>query len=77
MMISLEKIVSRQLKPLSSRDNHATMKYEPGGSRATRGHLASYPCGSVGCSERTHAIAGYHTLMGMRGHAFAIERASA
>jgi hypothetical protein len=72
MMISLEKVLSRQLKPLCSRDNRV-MKYESGGSRANSGNLASYHCGSVGCSVRYNSTAGYYMLMGMSGHAYALD----
>jgi hypothetical protein len=72
MMISLENVLSRQLKPLCSRDNHV-MKYERGGSRANSGHLASYHCGSVGCSVRYNSTDGYYMLIGTLDHTYAIE----
>src|SRR5437016_13376295 len=72
MMISSENVLSRQLKPLCSRDNHV-MKYELGGSRANTGHFASYHCGSAGCSVRYNSTAGYHVLFGMPGHAYAVD----
>jgi len=72
MMISLENVLSRQLKPLCSRDNRV-MKYESGGSRANSGNLASYHCGSVGCSVRYNSTAGYYMLMEMSGHAYALD----
>ena len=72
MMISSENVLSRQLKPLCSRDNHV-MKYEVGGSRANTGHFASYHCGSAGCSVRYNSTAGYYMLFGMPGHAYAVD----
>src|SRR6267142_3188009 len=72
MMISLESILSPHLEPLCSRDNHV-MKYELGGSRANTGHLASYHCGSVGCSVRYNSTAGYYMLIGMPDHAYAVD----
>ena len=72
MMISSENVLNRHLKPLCSRDNHV-MKYERGGSRANSGHLASYHCGSVGCSVRYNSTDGYYMLIGTLGHAYAIE----
>jgi len=72
MMISSENVLSRQLKPLCSRDNHA-MKYEVGGSRANTGQFASYHCGSTGCSVRYNSTVGYHMLFGMPGHAYAVD----
>jgi hypothetical protein len=71
-MISSENVLSRQLKPLCSRDNQA-MKYESGGSRANTGHEASYHCGSVGCSVRYNSTDGYYMLIGMPGHAYAVD----
>ena len=71
-MVSSENVLSRELKPLCSRDNRE-MKYERGGSRANSGHLASYHCGSVGCSVRFNSAAGYHMLFGMPGHAYAVD----
>jgi len=72
MMISSENVLSRELKPLCSRENHV-MKYELGGSRANAGRLASYHCGSGGCSVRYNATAGYYMLIGMPGHAYAVD----
>jgi hypothetical protein len=72
MMISSENVLSGQLKPLCSRDNHV-MKYERGGSRANTGHSASYHCGSTGCSVRYNSVAGYYMLIGMLGHAYAVD----
>jgi hypothetical protein len=72
MMISSGNVLNRQLKPLCSRDNHV-MKYESGGSRANTGHLASYHCGSVGCSVRYNSTDGYYMLIGMAGHAYAVD----
>ena len=70
-MNSSINILSGHLKPLCSRDNHV-MKYEPGGPRANTGHLASYHCGSVGCSVRYNSTDGYYMLIGMPGHAYAV-----
>jgi hypothetical protein len=75
MAISSENILSRELKPLCSRDDHE-MKYERGGSRANSGHLASYHCGLVGCSVRFNSAAGYYMLFGMPGHAYAVDEPS-
>ena len=71
-MISSENVLNSHLKPLCSRDNHV-MKYETGGSRANTGNQASYHCGSVGCSVRYNATAGYYMLVGMPGHAYAVD----
>ena len=57
-MVSSENVLTGQLKPLCSRDNHV-MKYEVGGSRANSGNLASYHCGSIGCSVRYNSTDGY------------------
>ena len=75
MVISLENVLSRELKPLCSRDNHE-MKYERGGSRANSGHLASCHCGSGECSVRFNSAAGYYMLFGMPGHAYAVDEPS-
>jgi len=72
MMISSENVLNRQLKPLCSRDNQV-MKYESGGSRANTGHPPSYHCGSVGCSVRYNSTDGYYMLIGMPGHAYAVD----
>jgi hypothetical protein len=72
MMISSENVLNRHLNPLCSRDNHA-MKYERGGSRANPGNLASYHCGSVGCTVRYNSNAGYYVLFGMPDHTYAID----
>jgi len=72
MMNSSINILSGHLKPLCSRDNHL-MKYELGGSRANTWHLASYHCGSVGCSVRYNSTDGYYMLIGMPGHAYAVD----
>ena len=72
MMISSETVLSGRLKPLCARHNHV-MKYERGGSRANTGHLASYHCGSAGCSVRYNSTAGYYTLIGMPGQVYAID----
>jgi hypothetical protein len=70
MMISSENVLNRLLKPLCSRDNHV-MKYERGGSSAST--VASYHCGSAGCSVRYNSTAGYYMLIGMSGHAYAVD----
>src|SRR5258708_19687540 len=75
MMIWSENVLNRQLKPLCSRDNHA-MKYESGGSRANTGHQASYHCGSVGCSVRYNSTDGYYMLIGIPGHAYAVNESA-
>jgi len=72
MMISSENVLNRDLKPLCSRDNHV-MKYERGDSRANTGHLASYHCCSTGCSVRYNSVAGYYMLLGLPGHAYAVD----
>jgi hypothetical protein len=71
-MISSENVLIGQLKPLCSRDNHV-MKYERGGSRANAGHSASYHYGSTGCSVRYSPTAGYYSLIGIPGHAYAVD----
>ena len=71
-MNSSINILSGHLKALCSRDNHV-MRYELGGSRANTGHLASYHCGSVGCSVRYNSTDGYYMLIGMPGHAYAVD----
>ena len=58
MMNSSVDVLSSQLKPLCSRDNHV-MKYESGRSRANTGNQASYHCGSGGCSVRYNSIEGF------------------
>ena len=68
MKISVADVLSNQLKPLCSRDNHV-MKYEASGSRSNIGHQASYHCGFEGCSVRYDAIDGYYMLIGMPDHA--------
>jgi hypothetical protein len=72
MMISLENDLNRHLKPLCSRDNHL-MKYESCGSRANTGNLASYHCGSLGCSVRYNSTDGYFMLIGIPDHTYAVE----
>src|SRR5260370_22242346 len=72
MMMSSENVLNRQLKPRCSRDNHV-MKYESGGSRANTGHPLSYHCGSVGCSVRYNSTDEYYMLIGMPGHAYAVD----
>jgi hypothetical protein len=72
MMNSSMNVLSSHLNPLCSRDNHV-MKYERGGSRANTGHLASYHCGSIGCSVRYNSTAGYYMLVGMPGHAYPVD----
>jgi len=72
MMTSSADILSRHLKPLCSRDNHA-MKYESVGSRSNTGNRASYHCGFEGCSVRYNATDGYFMLIGMPNHANAVD----
>ena len=72
MTISPENVLSSQLKPLCSRDNHV-MNYEVGGSRANSGNLASYHCGSIGCSVRYNSTDGYFMLIGVPRHAYAVD----
>lgn len=72
MMNTSVDTLSSYLKPLCSRDNHV-MKYEAGGSRANTGNLASYHCGSVGCSVRYNSDDGYFMLIGMPDHANPVE----
>lgn len=72
MRIALVGTLSSHLRPLCSRDNHV-MKYESAGSRANSGDEASYHCGSVGCSARYNATNGYFMLIGMPGHANAVD----
>jgi hypothetical protein len=57
-MNSSVAVLSSQLKPLCSRDNHV-MKYESGRSRANIRNQASYHCGSGGCSVRYNSTDGY------------------
>jgi hypothetical protein len=64
MMITSDTVLSRQLRPLCPRDDHA-MEYELGSSGSNSGQRASYHCGLVGCSVRYNAITGYFMLMGM------------
>jgi hypothetical protein len=68
----LADVLSRQLKPLCPRDNQV-MKYESGGSRANTGYLASYHCGSIGCSVRYNSTDGYYMLFGVPGHEYAVD----
>jgi hypothetical protein len=72
MMISLENVLSRQLKPLCSRDNHV-MKYESAGSNANAGDQTSYHCGFEGCSVRYNSTEGYFMLIGTLDHAYAVD----
>jgi hypothetical protein len=72
MMISSENVLNRHLKPFCSRDNHV-MKYEVGGSRANFGNLASYHCGSIGCSVRYNSTDGYFVLIGIPGQTYAVD----
>ena len=55
MMNSSVDVLSSQLKPLCSRDNHV-MKYESGRSRANTGKQASYHCGSGGPLQRSYRL---------------------
>ena len=72
MTIASAEVLSSHLRPLCTRDNHV-MKYESGSSRANTGQLASYHCGSVGCSVRYNSTEGYYTLMGIAGHAYPVD----
>jgi len=72
MMNSSVAVLSSQLKPLCSRDNHV-MKYESGRSRANTGNQASYHCGSGGCSVRYNSTDGYYTLFGMPNHTYSVD----
>src|SRR5260370_11972342 len=72
MMNSSVDVLSSQLKPLCSRDNHL-MKYESGRSRANTGNQASYHCGSGGCSVRYNSTDGYYMLFGMPNHTYSFE----
>jgi hypothetical protein len=72
MIVASVDVLSRHLKPLCSRDNHV-MKYESGGSRSNTGDRASYHCGFVGCSVRYNSTDGYYMLVGMPGHANAVD----
>jgi hypothetical protein len=72
MIVASVDVLSRHLKPLCSRDNHV-MKYELGGSRSNTGDRASYHCGFVGCSVRYNSTDGYYMLIGMPGHANAVD----
>jgi hypothetical protein len=65
-------VFSSHLRPLCSRDNHV-MKYESGGSRVNTGGQASYHCGYLGCSVRYNSMAGYHMLMGISNHTYAVD----
>jgi hypothetical protein len=71
-MTASTNILSSHLRPFCSRDNRV-MKYEPGGSRANKGDLASYHCGYVGCSVRYNSTAGYYMLMGIPNHTYAVD----
>ena len=71
-MNSSVDVLSSHLKPLCSRDNHV-MKYESGGSRKNSGQLASYHCGSAGCSVRYNSTDGYYMLIGMPSHAYSVD----
>ena len=72
MRIASVGTLSSHLRALCSRDNHV-MKYESTGSRANSGDEASYHCGSVGCSARYNPTNGYFMLIGMPGHANAVD----
>lgn len=72
MIVASVDVLSRHLKPLCSRDNHV-MKYQSGGSRSNTGDRASYHCGFVGCSVRYNSTDGYYMLIGMPGHANAVD----
>ncbi len=72
MRISFTDVLSSDLKPLCSRDNHI-MKYQtrPPCSNAKNG--ACYYCGFIGCSVRYHSADGYYTLIGMPDHANSVD----
>lgn len=72
MKMTSADVLDRHLKPLCSRDNHL-MKYESGGSRLNTGYQASYHCDFEGCSVRFDATDGYYMLIGMPGHAYAVD----
>jgi hypothetical protein len=72
MTIVSADVLSNHLRPLCSRDNHV-MKYESRNSRANTGDRASYHCGYTGCSVRYNSTDGYHMLMGMPGHTYAVD----
>lgn len=72
MNASSAESLSGQLRPLCSRDNHV-MKYESARSKANTGDDASYHCGVTGCSVRYDANDGYYMLIGMPGHANAVD----
>jgi hypothetical protein len=72
MRIASVGTLSGHLRPLCSRDNHV-MKYESKDSRANPGDEASYHCSSVGCSARYNLANGYFMLIGMPGHANAVD----
>jgi len=65
-------VLNSHLKPLCPRENHV-MKLESRGSRANIGYLASYHCGSGGCSVRYNSFDGYYTLMGIAGHTYTVD----
>jgi len=69
---SFTDVLSSQLKPLCSRDNHI-MKYQPRPSRSSAKNISSYYCGFVGCSVRYHPSGGYYTLIGMPDHANSVD----
>jgi hypothetical protein len=75
MRIASVGTLSGHLRPLCSRDNHV-MKYESKDSRANPGDEPSYHCSSVGCSARYNLTNGYFMLIGMPGHANAVDEPS-
>jgi hypothetical protein len=72
MTADLANVLSRHLRPRCSRDNHV-IKHESGGSRANTGGQASYHCGYLGCSVRYNSAAGYHMVMGIPKHTYAVD----
>jgi len=69
---SLTDVLSSDLKPLCSRDNHI-MKYQTRPPRSNAKNSASYYCGFIGCSVRYHSANGYYTLIGMPDHANSVD----
>jgi anti-sigma B factor antagonist len=69
---SFTDVLSSDLKPLCSRDNHI-MKYQTRPPRSNVKNGASYYCGFIGCSVRYHSADGYYTLIGMPDHANSVD----
>jgi hypothetical protein len=72
MTTASANVLSSDLRPLRSRDNHVT-KYESGGYRANTGGRALHHRGYVGCRVRYSSTAGYYTLMGIPNHTYAVD----